>query len=84
MDLMNVHVKLAFTKMEIGATILMNAKSQKPTHVRITLTAKILQVHTIVNAIPDIQGTHARILMNAKIIRITAGMVELFLLKYLI
>ena len=59
MDLMNVHVKLAFTKMEVGAPISTNAISQKPTHVPITLTAKILQVHTIANAIPDIQGTHA-------------------------
>ena len=59
MDLMNVHVKLAFTKMEIGAPTLTNAISQKPTHVPITQTAKILQVHTIVNVILDIQGTRA-------------------------
>ena len=58
MDLMNVHVKLAFTKIEIGALILTNAISQKPTHVLKTQTAKILQVHTIVNVIQDIQGTH--------------------------
>ena len=59
MDLLNVHVKLAFTKMEICAPILTNAKSQKATHVRITLTAKIQQVHTIVNAILDILVNHA-------------------------
>ena len=81
MDLMNVHVKLAFTKMEIGAPILTNAISQKPTHVPITQTAKILQVHTIVNVILDILVNHAWILMNVKKIRITAGMVEFFLLK---
>ncbi len=59
MDLLNVHVKLAFTRMEVGAPILTNAKSLKPTHVRITLTAKIQQVHTIVNAILDILVNHA-------------------------
>ena len=59
MDLMNVHVKLAFTKIEVGALILTNAISQKPTHAPITLTAKILQAHTIVNVFLDIQGTHA-------------------------
>ena len=81
MDLMNVHVKLAFTKIEIGAPISTNAISQKPTHVPITLTAKILQVHTIVNVILDIQETHAWILMSVKKIRITAGMVEMFQYK---
>ena len=59
MDLMNVHVKLVFTKMEIGATILTNVRSLKPTPALKTLTAKILQVHTIVNVILDIQETHA-------------------------
>ena len=59
MDLTNVHVKLVFTKMEIGATISTNAISPKPTHVPITLTAKIQQVHTIVNVILDILVNHA-------------------------
>ena len=59
MDLMNVHVKLALTKMEVGVPILTNAKSLKPTHVLITQTAKIQQVHTIVNVILDILVNHA-------------------------
>ena len=59
MDLMNVHVKLAFTKMEIGAPISTNAISLKPIHALITPTAKILQVHTFVNVILDILVNHA-------------------------